>query len=133
MALFSLTAQGQPIDDEKLIPQLEKERSYAMQRGDGEVLSDLLDESFRGVTATGKMVNKAEQLTIFKSTNPYVTFTTENVKVTIHESTAAVMGTLVSRSKSGSTIGKTRYLYLYLKTNNKWKIIIGQETVIIKE
>jgi len=133
IALFHLAAQGQTIDDQKLISELEKERNYAIKLGDEKVLSDLLDESFSGVTASGKVVNKAEQLTIFKSTNPFVTFTAENIKITIHETTAAVMGTLVSKTKSGSTIGKTRYLYLYLKTNSKWRIIIGQETVVIKE
>jgi hypothetical protein len=137
--LFSLciflpcAVRAQSLDEEKIITDIEKERNYAITLGDEKALGDLLDESFSGVTASGKVVNKSEQIAIYKSTNPYVTFAAENVTVTIYESTATVRGTLVSKTKSGSTIGKTRYLYIYLKKDSKWKIIAGQETVVIKE
>jgi hypothetical protein len=133
LALSARPGQAQTTDDSKTIFDLEKQRNYAISLGDEKALSDLLDESYYGVTASGKVINKSEQLTLYKSSNPYVTFTAEDVSVNVFESTATVIGTLVSKTKSGSTIGKTRYLFIYLKKDGKWKIIITQETVVIKE
>ncbi len=133
VTLLSFTSQAQTPDDSKVIFDLEKQRNYAIAQGEEKVLSDLLDESYYGVTASGQVVNKFDQLALYKSTNPYITFSAEDVSVNVFESTATVIGTLVGKTKSGSTIGKTRYLYVYLKKDGKWKIIISQETVVLKE
>jgi len=133
IALLSCTAQAQETGDQKFIADLEKQRTDAITLGDEKALGDLLDESFTGVTATGKVVNKSEQVAIFKSTNPYVTFTAENMAINVYASVATVTGTLVGRAKSGSVIGKTRYLYVYLKKDGQWKVINSQETVVLKE
>lgn len=119
-------------DDQKIILELEKDRQYAISLHDEIKLKDLLDDSYYGVTATGKVVNKSEQLEIYKSTNPYVTFTSEGVSVTSVEASAIVTGTLVGKTKSGSVVGETRYLIIYLKSANQWKIKMAQETVVMK-
>ncbi len=133
IVLLPYSAQAQINDEQKAILDLEKQKNNAITLHDEKILSDLLDEGYRGVTASGKVIHKSEQLSIYKSTNPYVTFTSENVFVNIHESTAIVTGTLVGKTKSGSIIGKTHYLYIYLKKDDKWKIVNSQETVVIKE
>lgn len=131
-ALFTCKLQAQT-DDSKIIYDLEKERLDAIASGEEKTLSNLLDESYYGVTASGKAINKFDQLELYKSTNSFITFTAEDVSVNAFESTAIVTGTLVGKTKSGATIGKTRYIYIYLKKGGKWKIVIGQETVVIKE
>ncbi len=133
IVLFSPTAQAQTMDDQQIILDLEKQRNYAITLHDEKTLSDLLDEAYSGVTASGKVVNKSEQLAIYKSTNSFVTFAAENISITVNESTAVVTGTLSSKTKSGTVIGQTRYIYVYLKRDGKWRIKIGQETVVIKE
>lgn len=137
IGLFCLAAlsyaEAQTTDDSKVIYDLEKQRNDAITQGEEKTLSDLLDESYYGVTASGKTVNKFDQLALYKSTNSFITYIAEDVSVNVFESTAVVTGTLVGKTKSGATIGKTRYLYIYLKKEGKWKIIIGQETVVIKE
>jgi len=134
IGLLSRQLQAQTTaDDQQLILELEKLRNDAIVMGDEKALALLLDDSFRGVTASGVIVNKFQQLSIFKSTNSYVTYTSENVTVNVHAAMAAVTGTLVGKTKSGSVIGKTRYLYIYLKKDGRWKIILSQETVVIKE
>ena len=133
VALISFTAHAQTTDDSKVIYDLEKERNSAIASGEEKTLSNLLDESYYGVTASGKVVNKFDQLALYKSTNSFITFTAEDVSVNVFESSAIVTGTLVGKTKSGATIGKTRYIYIYLKKDGKWKIVIGQETVVIKE
>ena len=133
VGLLSRQVQAQTTDDQQLILELEKLRNDAIVMGDEKALARLLDETFSGVTASGKVVNKFQQLAIFKSTNSFVTFTSENVAVNVQESMAAVTGTLVGKTKSGAVIGKTRYLYIYMKKDGRWKIIFSQETVVIKE
>jgi hypothetical protein len=132
-ALLPFTGYAQTTDDSKIIYDLEKERNNAIATGDEKMLTNLLDESYYGITASGKVVNKFDQLELYKSTNSFITFTAEDVSVNAFESTAIVTGTLVGKTKTGATIGKTRYIYIYLKKESKWKIIIGQETVVIKE
>jgi hypothetical protein len=132
-ALIPSSGQAQTTDDSKIIYDLEKERNDAIALGEEKTLSNLLDESYYGITASGKIINKFDQLALYKSTNSFITFTAEDVSVNTFESTAIVTGTLVGKTKSGATIGKTRYIYIYLKKESKWKIVIGQETVVIKE
>lgn len=127
------STHAQTSDEQKIIIELEKQRNYAIALNDEKTLSDLLDETYSGVTASGKVVNKSDQVAIYKSTNPYVKFTAENVFVTVYENSAVVTGTLVGKAKSGSLIGQTRYLYIYIKRGGQWRIKTGQETIVIKE
>src|SRR5258706_14459143 len=78
-ALLSYSAQAQTMDDQQIILDLEKQRDYAITLHDEKTLSDLLDEAYSGVTTSGKVVNKSEQLAIYKSTNSFVTFAVENI------------------------------------------------------
>jgi hypothetical protein len=133
LVLLSFALQAQTTDDEKIIFELEKQRNHAVAQHDEKTLSDLFDETYSGVTPSGKVLNKSEQLNIYKSTNPYVTFTAEDVSASVYETTAVVRGTSVGKAKSGSVIGQTRYLYVYLKRDGRWRIKVGQETVVIKE
>lgn len=133
LALLPIAGWAQTEDDSKIIYDLEKVRQSAIVSGEEKVLNNLLDDSYYGITASGKVVNKFDQLELYKSTNSFITFTAEDVSVNAFESTAIVTGTLVGKTKSGATIGKTRYIYIYLKKEGKWKIVIGQETVVIKE
>src|ERR1041385_1236863 len=102
LALLPSTGQAQTPDDSKVIYDLEKERNNAIAAGEEKTLSNLLDESYYGITASGKVINKFDQLELYKSTNSFVTFIPEDVSVNAFESTAIVTGTLVGKTKSGA-------------------------------
>ncbi len=62
VAISISKGQAQTTDDSKVIYDLEKDRNSAIAAGDEKALSNLLDESYYGVTASGKVVNKFDQL-----------------------------------------------------------------------
>ena len=131
--LFNHCIRAQVADDEKIILDLEKQKGSAIILHNDAFLNNLIDESFRGVTAIGSVIHKAEQLEIYKTNNPYVIFSTEELHVSVNNNMAVVTGKLVSKSKSGTVIGQSRFLILYTRRNNQWKITFGQETGVIKE
>ena len=131
--LFNHCIRAQVADDEKIILDLETQKGSAITLHNDAFLNNLIDESFRGVTAIGSVIHKAEQLEIYKTNNPYVIFSTEELHVSVNNNMAVVTGKLVSKSKSGSVIGQSRFLILYTRRNNQWKITFGQETGVIKE
>ncbi len=130
--LYKSFAQSQS-DEQKIIMELEKERQHAIAMRDEAKLKELLDDAYYGVTATGQLANKNEQLAIYKSTNSFITNTPENVSVTIVDNSAVVTGTMISKAKSGAIVGQTRFLYVYIKHGNQWKIKMGQETIVMKD
>ena len=79
------------------------------------------------------MVHKGEQLALYKANTHFVLFSTEEVRATISGNIAIVTGRLLSKSKTGSIIGRTRFLFVYTKQNEKWKITVGQDTIVIED
>jgi hypothetical protein len=130
--LQSNSSHGQSTNDEKIILELEKQRNEAIAAHNEAFLSNLLNDTFYGVTASGAVVHKTEQLAIYKTSNPFVIYSADHMLVTMHDNTAVVTGILLGKSKTGSVIGQTRFIYVYFKSDQKWKVTFGQETVVIK-
>ena len=46
---------------------------------------------------------------------------------------AVVTGKLVGKSKAGTVIGQSRFLHVFIKRDDQWKIIEEQSTLVIQE
>ena len=131
-ALLILTiacCSAQNSHEQKLLD-IEKQRSEAILRHDESFLDELYDDKFQGVTATGQIVNKRKLLEVLSLSNPEVIFSTEEVKAVVYESSGVVTGKLISKSKDGTLLGQSRFMHIYIKNRNEWKIVAGQATVI---
>lgn len=129
---FSDNAQT-TLPEEKILLDIENQRNEAIATHNDAFLSNLYDEQFHGVNSSGAVVQRTMLLEFFKSNNPFVVFSTDEMKAAVYGTTAVVRGKLISKSKSGNILGQTRFLHVYLKKDNQWKIIEGHDTGVIKE
>ena len=130
ISVFALYAQT--TESQKGILELEKQRTDAIAAHDAAFLSNLYDDAYAGVGASGALVHKAEQLDVFKTRNSFVMYSTEDIVTTVYGSIAVLTGKQITKSKSGSVLGQTRYLLVYSNLSGQWKIVTGQETDVIK-
>ncbi len=118
-------------DKELLI--LETQRLAAIVAHNHDFLINMYDDEFHGVIASGHAVDKIKMIEFLESGSPLVIQSVEDVRARIFGAVAVTTGKLVSKSKSGSIIGQSRFTHVYLKKNDHWKMIEGQGTVIIQE
>jgi hypothetical protein len=128
--VFSNTIGQTP---EKDLLSIESKRLEAIVARDHAFLTNLYDDAFHGVIATGHMVDKPKMVEFLETYNPYVIQSIEEVKVSIYGMVAITTGKLLNKSKSGSVIGQTRFTHIYLKRNDQWKMIESQGTIIVQE
>lgn len=119
--------------DERILLGLETQLTEAIASHKDVFLQNLFDDTYHGVTPSGSVVDKAKWLELLKTNNPYVIFNIEDVKATIYGTTAIVTGRLVGKSKSGSIIGQSRFLHVFIKRNDQWKIVEEQSTLVIQQ
>ena len=112
---------------------LETQLTEAIANHNDTFLQNLYDDRYHGVTPSGSIVDKNQWLELLKTNNPYVIFNTENVKATLHGTTAIVTGTLMGKSKSGSIIGQSRFIHVFIKHSDHWKIVEEQSTLVIQQ
>ena len=118
---------------EQLLLNMEDQHLLAMINHSHDILSSLYDDQFRGVLASGLAVDKAKIIEFLESGSPHILISIEDVKASIYGTVGIVTGKVVSKSKSGSVIGRSRYIRVYYKSGDQWKIIQSQGTVIIQE
>ena len=118
---------------EQLLLNMEDQHLLAMINHSHDILSSLYDDQFRGVLASGLSVDKAKIIEFLESGSPHILISIEDVKASIYGTVGIVTGKVVSKSKSGSMIGRSRYIRVYHKSGDQWKIIQSQGTVIIQE
>lgn len=112
---------------------LEDKHLAAMVSRDSALLNSIYDPTFHGVLATGQSVDKAKVVEFLTSSSPHIQWAIADVKAKVAGSVGWTIGKLVSKSKSGSIIGQTRFLRIYHKQGSAWRIIESQGTVIILE
>ena len=118
---------------EQLLLNTEDQHLLAMINHNHDILTSLYDDQFRGVLASGLAVDKAKIIEFLESGSPHILISIEDVKASIYGTVGIVTGKVVSKSKSGSVIGRSRYIHVYHKSGDQWKIIQSQGTVIIQE
>jgi hypothetical protein len=128
LLLLIASCSAQNSHEQELLD-LEKKRSEAILNHDESFLEELYDDKFQGVTTLGLVVNKRRLLEVLKLSNPEVLFNTEEMKVVVYESSAVVTGKLISKSKEGALLGQSRFMHIYIKDHNQWRIVAGQATI----
>src|SRR5215204_5905127 len=116
--------------NEQALLDIEKQRSAAIASRNESFLEDLYADDFRGVAATGAVVNKQQLLEVFKLNNPEVVFTTDEMKATLYVGTAVVTGKLISESREGVVLGQSRFIHVYVLRDGNWKLVAGQATQV---
>ena len=111
----------------------ETQRLEALVAHNHNFLINLYDDEFHGIIASGHSVDKTKMIEFLESGSPLVIQSVEDVKAHIYGVVGITTGKLISKSKSGSTIGQSRFTHIYLRKNDQWKIIESQGTVIIQE
>lgn len=129
----SIICQAQSSADEKALLDLEAQLTEAIAVHQEDILKSLFDDKFHGVTPAGTEVDKTKWLEMLKTNNPYVVFSTTDMKAGVYGGVGVVTGKLVGKSKTGTVIGQSRFLHVLLKRNNQWKIIEEQGTLVIQE
>ncbi len=112
---------------------IESKRLEAIVSRNHDFLNNLYDDEFHGVIASGQSLNKAKIIEFLETSNPHVIQSIEDLKTKVYEVVGITTGKLVSKSKSGSIIGQSRFTHIYLRKSNQWKLIESQGTVIIQE
>jgi hypothetical protein len=133
LVLFIITSFGAYSQTEAELVKLEDQRMKAIIARDSVTLSSMYDAAYRGVLTTGREVTKKEVIEFQLASNPYIKITIEGVKATLHGNVAITTGVQVNRSKSGTLLGRSKFVRTYLKKDNGWKIIYSQGTLIAGE
>lgn len=117
-------------DTEELIV-LEKQRSEAIAKHDADFLNRIYADDFRGVTAIGYEVDKAKLLDVFKRDNPQVKFEIDQLQARVLGNAAVVQGRLTGKEvASGKTVHESKYMHVYMREGDQWRIVAGQGTVM---
>jgi ketosteroid isomerase-like protein len=132
LLISSLNGMAQENKDEKALIDLEALLTQAIADHNKDFLTNTFDDKYHGVTPNGTVVDKTRWLEMLDTNNPYVIFTTEDLKATVYSSTGLVTGKLVGKSKTGDIIGQSRFIHVFIKHNHQWKIIEEQGTLIIQ-
>lgn len=123
------TALASPEDDLRL---LEEQRRQAIKEQDFATLSTIYAPEFVGVTSTGQLVSRDQLFRVFAQTDPKVKFTTDEIQVVLHGSTAVFFGRLVGTTETGTTLFTSRFSHVFVKRGAGWVCVAGQSTPIPK-
>ena len=132
-AIVFFGSNAQTETPEQTLSKLEDQRLKAIISRDSLTLFSLYDVTYRGILTNGREVNKAGVIEFQLASNPYIKISIENVKPSVQGNVGIVTGKQVNRSKAGTILGQSKYVRVYLKKDNAWKIIFSQGTLIAGE
>jgi uncharacterized protein (TIGR02246 family) len=125
--LFSLSTAAQTGKTEQRILALNREWADAMVRGDMKSLENLFSDDLIVVSGAGEVRGKKEELDNVRTTPDIKTyfFKTEDVRVRVYKNAAVVTGHAKWRiNYKGKDIdNERRYLSVYAKENNQWRMV----------
>ncbi len=134
LLFFFNTGFGQSADAaQQALLTIENKRLEAVVTRNHDFLTNLYDDGFHGIIASGHSVDKVKMIEFLESYNPYVIQSIDDVRVTVYGTVAVSTGKLINKSKAGSIIGQTRFIHIYVKKNDQWKMIESQGTLVIQE
>lgn len=123
------TAKASPEDD---LLRLEEQRRQAIKEQDFTTLASIYAPEFVGVTGAGQVVSREQLFRVFGQADPKLKFTTDEVRVVLHGSTAIFFGRLVGATESGTTLFTSRFSHVFVKRGEAWVCVAGQSTPLPK-
>ncbi len=130
--LSMIPCQGQETPEQTLV-RIENERMAAITKKDTATISRIYDDSYQGVLASGHAVDKAGVIEFHLSGSPHIQIGIEDVKASVYGNIGVTTGKQVNKSKSGTVIGASRFMRIYQKNGNHWRIIRSQGTIVVQD
>ncbi len=125
-------------NDEQGLKQLEMSWDQALVRRDTEVLSNLIDDEYQVTGINGEIINKSKVLRAIASSDPRLKpYRRHDVDVRIYGDMAVITGRITwstSNGKPDSPNGDcdARYLKVYVKRDEGWRVLAARATRIAK-
>jgi len=133
LVVVCFVSHAQSESPEQQLIKLEDQRLKAVVNKDSAFLYSLYDDKYEGVLTTGRPVNKTEVVRFQLSNNKLINIKIEDVKASIYGNVGITTGKQVNQTKSGNVLGQSKFVRIYVKTGNSWKIVHSQGTLIISE
>jgi len=132
LIFFSILIEGysQTETPEQTLVKMEDKRIKAILARDSMTLISLYDERYRGVLASGVPVTRAGVIEYQLASNPHLNISIEQVEATVHGDVGIVTGVQMNRSKAGTLLGHSKFIRVYKKATNTWRIIYSQGTLV---
>lgn len=127
-AALSATPPGTQAEQEKALVELEMQRSQAILKGDFQVLDRIYADDFRGLLANGKFADKAGLFNMFKTQDPSLRFTVEDLSARVLGTTAVTHGKITGRDPKGEIAVLSMFTHVYVWRDGRWQAVEGANT-----
>jgi hypothetical protein len=118
----TLFAQTQATSEESAVLELQRQWLEASQKGNGEALGQIIDDSFVGSTPDNHIINKQSLLPSRGSEPMFTNSHFGSLNATVIENTAVVFGSIATTGDSTAL----RCAMVYRKRAGAWKMIAAQ-------
>jgi len=118
---------------ERGLLRFEQARSAAIGRHDTTALRLMYATEFRGVTATGLVVDRDRLLGVFTRDDPTAVFVIDELTVRVLGSgrdTAMLTARLTTRRRGGEFVLASRFIHVYVWREDRWQILGAQGTAL---
>ncbi len=111
--------------------EIEAERSRALKAADLPAIERLYAEDFVGISASGDVLHKKELVENVRRRGPQeVTFTAEELEARQVGEVVLVLGRIVGKDGAGAIVRDGRFLHVYAKREDEWKLVAATATPI---
>jgi ketosteroid isomerase-like protein len=115
-------------DTDSELRAVEESRRAAIKAKDFSALGNIYAPEFMAVAANGQVVDRAALFKVFRSTDPSILFTTDEVRVLPEGDTAVFFGRLIGKTADGNTVFASRFTHVFVRRHGMWVCISGQST-----
>ena len=132
-SMLLVTPQSSRASDELVreFEEIERRRSHALKVADLAALDRLYDGAFVGISAAGDLVRKDDLIRNVRARGSQdTTFTAHELEVRLVDGVALVVGRIVGKDTGGKVIREGRFLHVYGRSGQGWKLLAAQATPI---
>jgi acetyl esterase/lipase len=119
---------GNQQEQETALVELERRRSQAIWTTDLQSLDRIYASDFRGLMANGRFIDKAGLFEVFKSQDPDLRFTVEELEARIFGQTAVTHGKITGRNPRGEIASLFKFTHVYVWRDDRWQLVEGAGT-----
>jgi ketosteroid isomerase-like protein len=126
LALGYATGAAAAVVDE--LRAIEDARRDAIKRHDFDALARIYAPGFVAVAGNGEVIDRARLFSVFRQTDPALTFTTDEIRVLEFGTTAVFLGRLTARNAAGDVVASSRFSHTFVRDDGQWRCVYGQST-----
>ncbi|HEX9945364.1 MAG TPA: nuclear transport factor 2 family protein [Thermoanaerobaculia bacterium] len=119
---------GSREEQEKILVELERRRSHAIWEKDLQSLDRIYAPDFRGLLANGRFVDRAGLFEMFKTQDPSLRFTVEELDARVLGQTAVTHGKITGRNPQGEIVILSKFTHVYVWRDGRWQAVEGANT-----